>query len=120
MEGRMSTVNPRITVCCTGKGRHGRIELDTLAIDGDTITALPIRVGPGSGLPAGATVIASGELVDFALMPSKNATPEKDGWRWKCPKCGIDKRVSNQDLAAWAKALLTHGRAVADISQLPR
>ena len=112
-------------MCCTGEGRHGRIDLDRLAIDGETITALPIRVGPQSGLPAGATVIAegetySGELVDFALIPSKNATPQDDGWRWKCPACRIDKRPSNQDLAAWVKGLLTHGCAVADISQLPR
>ena len=78
----------RVTVCCTGNGRHGRIAFEKLVVGGDSVTALPVRRGR-SHLPEGEPVFAEGETFTGELTPFAKSFATKrqpsGGWRWKLP-----------------------------------
>ena len=117
-------MSQRITVCCTGKGTHGRVQWPALLVDGDSIIELLVRKGR-SGLPTNTPVNAEGEayvgeLMSFAMLPVESHRQPDGGWRWKCPKCRLDKPLSNDNLRKWVDSLLTRGDKVADISHIPR
>ena len=112
----------RFSIMCTGRGSHGRIDWPALILAEDgTIrqeatrrAASPVR-GTVDGTVDGEQV--SGKLHHKAVVATENHRSEYGTWRWKCPRCGIDKPLSGQHLLTWMN-LTSAG--VLDVSHLPR
>lgn len=96
-------------VICTDPGCHGRIDWPTLALaDDEAITEERTRrapLAPGSG-PTRA-----------AIVPAEGHRGANGTWRWRWPRCGRDRPLTENHLRAWMSA--TSGSDL-DISLLPR
>jgi hypothetical protein len=99
-----------ITVICTGRGSHKRHMFNRLSLDGDGQVAVqPFRI---ANMPELAAVEFDGVAIETqAVMPPAYEPRTSKGWRWKCPRCGVDRRFTFESLVTWIGE-----RRVADIS----
>jgi len=101
-------------VVCTGRSTHGRIAFSALTLTGGgEIQQAKHRTGasPVAGSVDGVRVHHR------AVLPAASHRAANGTWRWKCPRCGIDRPLTGQRLRLWMQA--THGD-ILDISLLPR
>src|SRR3954462_5361413 len=98
----------RFSVRCTGRGAHGRITWpDLILADDDTLREGPTRLAP----------LAAGQSRRKALIRAESHRTRNESWHWRCPRCGIDRPLTEDHLRAWMK---TQSSGVLDISLLPR
>jgi hypothetical protein len=112
----------RFRVLCTGRGDHGRIDWPDLILGDDgSIREDRTRQAPSPvrGIVEGAIdgQHVSGPLHRKAVVPAEQHLSEGGTWRWKCPRCHLDKPLSEDHLRGWMNA--TTG-GILDISRLPR
>lgn len=99
-----------ITVVCTGRGSHKRLIFNQFTVDGDQLTMQPFRI---ANMPDLAAAEVEGVAMETkAVMPPSYDPRTSHGWRWKCPRCGTDRRFSDATLILWLRK-----RRVSDISQ---
>ena len=117
-------MNERITVCCTGKGTHGRIDWDRFDVIRDDIEHVTTRRGR-SPLRGEGTAQEDGRQIPISIgarmiVPATPSRADHGTWRWKCPKCGRDRPLTDANLRAALILLARNGEPVLDISRLPR
>lgn len=115
-----------VRVVCTGRGGHGEIRFPDVALDGDEVREQLSRQRPapwGSGATIGTgdeALAAPGRYTDVAeARVTVNRRGESAG-RWRCPRCGVDARLSGERLRL---AVVHYGDTPErrlDVSQLPR
>ena len=108
---------------CTGEGSHGKITFGALLFDGDTVTEQLTRQGRAPW-KQGTVLSVDGEQQDaptrmIVAAPSAR-TAGADPWRWKCPACQLDRRMTTRSLIAWMRIQAGTSNYTLDISHLPR
>ncbi len=114
----MSTIQP----ICSGRGSHGRISFAPLTVEGANITERLVR-SARSPWNAGTVIRADGETQDAPtrmIVSADSARWGDDAWRWKCPRCKKDARVTTSNLLAWIKAQGSRESYSLDLALLPR
>jgi hypothetical protein len=97
----------RFHIVCTGGGQHGRIAWSDVILHEDGgIREERTRQEP----------LAAGQTRRKAVVLADSHRTRK-GWRWRCPKCHLDKPLSDDHLRAWMN--VTTGDTL-DLSKLPR
>ena len=114
----------RVTVICTGKGTHGRIDWDQFDVNGEDVDHVTTRLGRAPVRGKG-TAHDDGREVPISIGPRMllPVNPSRDAggpWRWKCPQCQRDRPLTDAHLRAWIAAVTGSGESVLDISHLPR
>lgn len=115
-------------VVCTGRGHHGRISFGDITIHPDgSITEQAHRLranAPKSGrwttvpTPTRGILAVIGQTGPLArTSPAPHRTPN-GLWRWRCPSCGLDRRLTDARLRDWIS--LAEPGGLLDISALPR
>lgn len=117
-------VTERVTVCCTGKGTHGRIDWDRFDVIGDDVTHVTTRRGRSQVRGKG-TAQEDGRQIPIGIgarmiVPASPSQAEHGTWRWKCPKCRCDRPLTDANLRAALIMLARTGSPLLDISRLPR
>jgi hypothetical protein len=110
-------------VVCTDGSNHGEILFSLLDVDGDSIDEVltrrgrsPVR-GTGTANEAGIEVPIKVPARMTVTVPSAQAV--NGTWRWKCPQCRCDRRVTNANMRKWIELVTTRGSTTLDISGLP-
>lgn len=87
----------RFHIICTGKGRHGQIRWSDLILrDDGSVEQAPARQAPLKD-DAGRPVLRK------AIVPTEIHRSATGTWRWRCPKCGIDKQLPETRLLQWMR-----------------
>ena len=113
----------RVTVVCTDKGSHGRIAWDQFDVTGEHIIHIATRRGQ-SALRGKGTAQADGRQVRISvgarmIVPVASSQAENGTWRWRCPKCGRDRPLTEANLRKALVVLARNGAPVLDISLIP-
>lgn len=111
----------RITVICTGKGTHGRIDFDSFDVDGDDIQHVNVRRGK-SPIKGTGTAHEDDREIPIGVGPRMvvPVTPgqaENGTWRWRCP-CGQDRPLGNARLRKALLGLVANNVSTLDVSHL--
>lgn len=98
----------RFHVVCTGRGEHGRIDWNEVVLGDDgSIREIMTRQEP----------LAADRTRRKAVVAAESHRNERGTWRWKCPRCHLDKPLIEDHLRAWMSVTTS---PVLDISKLPR
>lgn len=105
----------KFTVGCSDRGQHRRLPLSRLTLTDDgQIQEESSRVG-SAHLPVGdidGTMVTNKTVVHVESHRDANGL-----WRWKCPRCGRNKPLTEPHFRAWMAATRED---FLDISLLPR
>lgn len=113
----------KFQVVCTGRGTHGQISWPELTLTEDgNIVEKRYRSAPVPTEIRGKTVHVEGDskpAVVSRKMPveATQHRSEAGTWRWRCPRCGIDRPLLDENLRRWMRATQSD---MLDISHLPR
>lgn len=105
-----------VTVVCTGRGRHKQHNFNQFLIDGAEVTLKTFRNANAADL-GGQRDQDGAEMVSTALLPAAyDPRLGRDAYRWDCPHCPVDLRISRNRFDAWVIQLRDDGKRVCDVS----
>lgn len=113
----------RITLWCTGKGRHGRVDLASFDVTDQGIDHVGSRRGR-SPVAGEGTAVEDGEMVAItvpkrAVVPVERRQNDRGTWRWRCPLCGRDFQLTDANLRRVVAVLAANPVVSADLSLIP-
>lgn len=111
-----------ISVICTGKGTHGRIDFDHFTVSGEDIEHVNVRRGR-SPVQGSGTALEDGKEIPISVgarmtVPVEPSQGDNGTWRWRCPQCGRDKPISNAKLRKALIQMAAAGLPTLDVGQL--
>jgi hypothetical protein len=107
------------TIVCTGDETHKRYPFNDVTVVGAEIKIRPTRVANMPELKGGS--IDGAAVSPKAILPAPyDPRAGRDSWRFDCPRCPVDRRLSTEALRVWLNDVGAKRRRVADISKMSK
>jgi hypothetical protein len=114
----LAVTDGTFTVVCTGDKTHKRYTFNEVTV---TDAEIHVRATRDANKPEfkGATIDGAA-VSPKAISRAYDPRAGRDSWRFDCPWCPVDQRLSTEGLRVWLNDVGAQGRRVGDISKLSK